>query len=180
VKTPTRVPNGYDVEQAMSHLLRAQQRLLAEDPELAADERLMHDMLEGDVEAGDYMDVIHRMMRAAVEAETMHTATKIMREKTETREKRWANRHSILRTAIFEAMQALRLKRIDLPDVTSRTQRGQRSVLILDEDKLPDDCVEIRRSPKKLIIKEKLAAGDDLNGAATLSNGADFLVLTTT
>ncbi len=50
------------------------------------------------------------------------------------------------------------------------------SVMIIDESKLPDNYMRIKKEPNKVIIKEALAHGDFVPGAA-LSNGSQTLAV---
>ncbi len=171
-------PSAYAQERAMSALARAKHRLLTEDPEIAADSRLLQDMLEG--ETDDCMEVIYAMMRAATVAKHMHDMAETIRKQQQQRENRYANRYVTLKTAVFEAMTELGLPRIELPDVTARRQAGRKSVMVYDEDALEKACpylMKVIKEPKKTEIGVLLEAGDEVPGA-TLSNGPDIIVIT--
>lgn len=167
-------PSPYALEQAMSVLMAVRQRLLEEDPDIAGDERLFADMLDG--ESGDAMQVIHRMVRATLHANSMAIAAKIRAQDIQERSKRYANREEALRAAVMAAMEALSLRRIEEPDFTVGISAGTSSVQITDVDALPDAFVAIERKPDKSTIGAALKAGQEVAGA-TLSNATPRLTI---
>ena len=167
-------PSPYAIEQAMSVLMAVRQRLLEEDPDIASDEKLFSDMLDG--ESGDAMQVIHRMVRAALHASSMSTAAKIRAQDMQERSRRYANREDALRGAVMAAMEALGTKKIEEPDFTAGISAGTRAVQIIDADKLPDAFVAVERKPDKTLIGAALKAGETVAGAE-LSNASPRLTI---
>lgn len=167
-------PSPRAMEQAMSVLLAVRQRLLEEDPDIASDEKLFADMLDG--ESGDAMQIIHRMVRASLHASSMATAAKIRAQDMAERSKRYANREDALRAAVMSAMEALSLKKIEEPDFTVGVSAGTPSVQIIDADVLPDAFVVTERKPDKSTIGAALKAGQEVAGAA-LSNATPRLTI---
>lgn len=166
----------YKLEQAMSALLSARQRLLAEDPDIAADERLFSDMLEG--EAGDAMEMLDRVLRASVHARDMSDAAQARAEEITARYNRYKRRAEALRGVAFAVMDALDLRRRELPDLTASIAAGRPSVMVTDEASLPEAFVKIERKPDKTIIGAALKAGNIVPGAA-LSNSLPTLQVRT-
>lgn len=169
-------PSPYQLEQAMSVLLSVRQRLLEEDPDIADDERLMTDMLEG--ETGDAMEVLHRMVRAALHAKSMSEAAKLRAADIITRADRYAKRDSAIRGAVFAAMDALGLKKLEAPDFTTGISAGTASVIITDEAALPNEFMRVHREPNKTAIGAALKGGAEVPGAE-LSNGLPRLTVRT-
>lgn len=167
-------PSPYALERAMSVLMAVRQRLLEEDPDIASDERLFADMLDG--ESGDAMQIIHHMVRAALHASSMATAAKIRSQDMQERSRRYASREDTLRGAVMAAMEALSLRRLEEPDFTVGVSAGTPSVQITDVDALPDAFVTIERKPDKSTIGAALKAGQEVAGA-TLSNATPRLTI---
>lgn len=169
-------PSAYKMEQAMSALLAVRQRLLQDDPDLADDERLLADMLEG--EGGDAMDVLHRVLRASVAAKDMAAAAEARAVEIALRRDRYKHRHEALRGAAFAAMDALGLKKLELPDLTASIAVGRPSVVIVDEAAIPDQFIRVSRSPDRTALLQALKAGEDVAGA-TMSNSLPTLQVRT-
>lgn len=182
-------PSSYAMEQAMSALQAARQWLLDEDPDIASDEAMMADILGSDPDTADAMDVLHRVLRAAVYAKTMAAASDARMTEIEMRRDRYKRRAENLITAAFNAMAALSMRKVELPDLTATIRAGSQSVVILDEDALPDEYVRVTttRVPDKRAIRDALiqrsesadpSQGIDIPGA-TLSNGLPNLMIRT-
>lgn len=166
----------YKLEQAFSALLAARQRLLAEDPDIASDERLFSDMLEG--EAGDAMEMLDRVLRASVHARDMSDAAQARAEEITARYNRYKKRAEALRGVAFAVMDALDLRRRELPDLTASIAAGRPSVVIVDEAALPDQFIRTRREPDKTALLQAMKAGEAVTGA-TLSNSLPSLQVRT-
>src|ERR1700752_1329191 len=106
---PPRPPSRCQMEQAMSVLLSVRKRLLVDDPEIEADERLFSDMLEG--EGGDAMAGLGSGLRAAVHAESMAEAAGERAIELKQREIRYTKRAEQLRGAAVAAFYALGMRR---------------------------------------------------------------------
>lgn len=161
-------PSPYALEQAMSALLATRQRLLQEDPDLASDERLFSDMLEG--ESGDAMDILHRVLRSAVYAEDMADAIGSRIDDLKVRHARFVGRSQALRGAAFAALDALGLPKLELPDLSASVRAGQPAVVITDEAALPDEMFRTTRAPNRTAIGEALRAGTEVPGAGLSNN----------
>lgn len=164
----------FQLQQATAVLMSVRQRLLQEDPDIAADERLFSDMLEG--EGGDAMDAIDAALRAALHAEDMADAANKRANELFERSERYGARARDLRAACFAALDALGMRRRELPDVTASVRAGPKKVQITGI--VPD---EYRRHPPPQDdlrkIKDDLQDGKDLD-FAYLSNGSPYLQVT--
>jgi hypothetical protein len=161
-------PTPYALEQAMSVLMAVRSRLLEDDPDLADDERLMADMLEG--ESDDALEVLHRMVRASLHAKSMAEAAKQRAADMDARAARYARRDAALRGGVFAAMDALQLRKLEQPDFTAGVSAGTVAVVITDETALPDEFMRVEKSPNKTAIGAALKGGATVPGAE-LSNG---------
>ena len=161
----------FQLQQATAVLMSVRQRLLQEDPDIAADERLFSDMLEG--EGGNAMDAIDAALRAALHAEDMAEAASNRAKQLMDRADRYGDRARDLRAACFAALDALGVRRRELPDATASVRTGPKRVqitgIVPDEYKRhPPPQDDLRK------IKDDLQDGKSLDFAC-LSNGAPYL-----
>jgi hypothetical protein len=170
-------PSAWKLEQAMSVLLSVRQRLLDDDPDMAADEALMHDMLEG--ETGNAMDVLDAVIRASIAAAGLAEEAAARAKNISARAARYKARAESLRGAAFAALTALELKRHERPDFTATVRAGQPAVIITDEDLLPAAFVRTKTEPDKTLIAAALKAGQAVPGA-DLTNATPSLMVKVT
>lgn len=172
--------SAWRLEQAMSLLMQSREALLLADPELAEDETELLRLLEAG-EAGDALDVLRRLVRAAILAENRAEATGGMIARLQARHERYVRREENLRAAVLAALQVLDLKRVEAPDFTATRRLGPRRVIVTDETLLPAEFIRerIERSPDKIALKEVLVEGVVIDGAL-LANGVDVLAIKST
>lgn len=175
-RDPNAPPSNYALEQAMITLVAARQRLLNDDPDILNDERLFSDMLEG--ESGNAMDVLDQVVRAAIIAENMEDAARVMQTDLATRVARFAARKNTLRGIAFAAMESIGTKKLERPDFTASIRNGQPSVIITDADAVPDAYVRLERKLDKTAIAAALKAGETVPGAE-YSNGLASITIRT-
>jgi hypothetical protein len=174
----TRAPSAYAVQQAMSALLQAKARLLAEAPDITEDERLLLDSIEGEAE-GDPFAVLDRLVAAAIHAADMAEIAHVRATELAEREARFKRRNEQLRGVVFDMISALDIKRpIERPTYTASIGQGPVKVILTDEEALQDQYVRITKTPILSAIGNALKAGEQVNGA-TLSNPAPRLILKT-
>lgn len=172
-----RTPSAFQMEQAMAALLTARKRLLENDPEMIADERLFSDMLEG--ESGNAFDVLHQMCRAALYAKAMADTVDRMIDDLQLRKRRFERRAAWLRSGIFSAMDALTLRRLEQPDFyASIADASVEALHVTNEEELMKDprFVRVTREINKTAVKEAIKAGEDVK-YAELGNRAPVLRL---
>lgn len=162
--------------EAVSVLAQLKEWLLSSDPEIADDETLLFDTLDG--EGGNAMDVIRAVIRAHLEAKQNAEAADIRIANLRDRRDRLRRKAEAFREAARGAMDALELTRIPDPEFTAAIGHAQASVVVTDEGLLPDHCVRIKREPDKSAIARMLKAGTQVPGAM-LSNGTPTLVIRT-
>ena len=157
----------YDIEN-----LKVQISLLLDrHPELADDNDLRADMLEGST---DLHKIMERLLNEEREANEMIEAVKERIEKLAARRAMFRLRQSSLRDVMMGILQRAELRKITLPEATIGITNKGRSVQILDEDLVPDGYCRFKREISKTAIKEAILAGDEVPGAA-LDNGGETL-----
>lgn len=147
--------------------------LLAAYPELAEDEDLRRDMLEGSTAA---YDVLTRLVNIEREANSMADAIAARVRDLTARRHRAEKRKDMARTLMLRVMQAAGIRKAPLVEATVSVSKGRDSVEIFDADALPDDLVRVERVPDKKAILEKLAANENVPGAALKVGGETLTV----
>lgn len=150
-------------------------QLLLAYPELAEDEILRADMLEGET---DLHAVLRELEQTRQTAATTETALKLYVEELRSRASRFERREQAMRALIFQLMQAAELLKVELPEATLSIRSGTAKTIITDEDRLPNEFVRIKREPDKIKIKAALSNGQTVPGA-TLSNVEPVLSIRT-
>ncbi len=140
-------------------------------PELAEDEQLRADMVEGETEAFEFLSQVVRSIgeNKALAAGTAEYAKELIERKA-----RIERRVEAFRALAFSVMQKADLRKAELPEATLSVRAGTQRVVITEEERLPDTCIKIVRSPDKTAIKDKLLLGEDVPGAF-LSNAEPSL-----
>lgn len=147
--------------------------LLAAYPELAEDEELRRDMLEGSTAA---YDVLTRLVNIEREANSMADAIAARVRDLQARKARAEKRKDMTRTLMLRVMKAAGIKKAPLVEATVSVGKGRDSVEIVDADALPDELVRVERVPDKKAILEKLAANENVPGAALKVGGETLTV----
>lgn len=172
-----RPPSPYRMAQATAVLLAVRKRLLDEFPDIATDERLFVDMLDG--EGGDAIDVLDRVIRASIHAHDMAEAASRRMEALAAREERFERREQMLRGAAFAAMEALELPALNREDFDVTVgNSGGRAVIITDEELIPESYDRISVTKDKAAIRADLLAGKHVPGAE-LANASPTLRIRT-
>lgn len=131
--------------------------LLAAYPELAEDEDLRRDMLEGSTAA---YDVLTRLVDIEREADSQAKAIASRVSDLQARKARAERRKDMARGLMLRVMQAAGIQKAPLVEATVSVTKGRDSVEVTDEAALPDNVVRVVRTPDKTLIKEALAAGE--------------------
>ena len=172
----TDAPSGYKVEMAIAAWMSARSRLLSDDNDLAHDEQALAELL-GD-ETGTVDEILGRVLRAARHAKSMAEAAGEMIEDMAARKARYVRRNDALRTTAFAIMEALDRRKHEMPDMTVTIRAGQPTVVITDEDAIPDIYVRTERKVDKATLLSALKSGHTVEGAS-LSNGIASLSIRT-
>lgn len=138
--------------------------LIASYPELADDEELRDDMVEGSTAAFDVLDRILTKFREA-EADGNAIASRI--DNLASRQAASEKRARAMRRLALRLMTAGDLRSVKLPEGTLSRVKGRESVEVTDETSLPEWAfsVKVDRKPSKTAIKNALDAGIAVPGA---------------
>lgn len=148
-------------------------QLLAAYPELAEDEVLRADMVEGSTDAHAFLsEVVRRIQAAAATQLGIKAYVAELRERSD----RLERREEALRGLAFKVMNTAQLGKAELPEATLSIRQGPRKVVVVNEAEIPDGCVRIKREPDKIQIKQMLQAGDHVPGCV-LSNAEPVLAI---
>lgn len=113
------------------------------------------------------------IVRRIEDSKALVLGTKDRAEELAARRKRFEDRIESLRNLAFKIMDAADIAKIELPEVTLSVRNVAPSVVITDEDNLPDIACKFERKPDKAKIKELLATG--LVAGAVMTNGGKTL-----
>lgn len=149
--------------------------LLTTCPELAEDDVLRADMIEGETDAFTFLSVIARKIG---EAKALSDGANGYAKELLDRCERLDRRNESLRKLAFTIMDAAGLKKAELAEATLSIRNGQRKVIIADENQIPEPLWRVKRDPDKTAIREKLLAGEYVPGAE-LSNAEPTLSIRT-
>jgi len=136
--------------------------LVAAFPELADDEDLRRDTIEGETDA---FSLLARLVNQEREANSMAAAIKARIDDLSARKQRAERRKEAMRSLMFKVMKAGSLPKVQLPEATLSIGKKAAAVEIVDESALPKWAVRVSYSPDKAAIKERLAAGKKVKGA---------------
>lgn len=147
--------------------------LLALCPELAEDESLRVDMIEGETNAFDMLASLVRRIgetEAHVEGITAYCAS--LKE----RKARLERRAEALRAGILRLMAAADMRKAELAIATLSRTRTAPKVIITDESIIPEDCWRVRSEPDLAIIRDRLRTAGEVPGAV-MGNGGESLTI---
>lgn len=137
--------------------------LVLQYPELAEDESLKADVVEGEI---NVEAVMSRVIDHILEADMMLEGMKIRYEDLTERKKRWERRKEFCRALAQRVLEASGRASIQLPEATVSKSVGRDSVEITDIDSLGQGFYQIEKKPNKVAIKASLDAGEAVPGAA--------------
>jgi len=137
-------------------------------PELADDETLKLDTLEGET---DFNHVISRLVRQSNERGAFAEASMQLSADYRGRAERERAAQKAIRNGIIELMQAAGLQGLKLPEATLSLRAPSLSVDVSDVNALPQGYfTEVTtRIPGKEAIKEAFLAGNEIPGAAIVT-----------
>lgn len=147
--------------------------LLALCPELAEDETLRADMIEGETSA---FDALSALARRIGEAEAMAEGIAAYCASLKERKARLERRSEALRAGVVRLMNAAALRKAELPEATLSLSARAPKVVITDESIIPEDCWRVRSEPDLTIIRDRIRTTGEVPGA-TLSNGGETLTI---
>lgn len=148
-------------------------RLIADYPELAEDEALRADTVEGQT---DLHSVLSRILDHRSEALEMVTGIKERASHLKERQDRYERRADALKALAFRLMNAADQSKITLTEATLSISKGRDSVVIDDIDSLPQGTYSVEKKPNKDAIKKQIEAGSPVPGAR-IEQGQPSLVV---
>jgi hypothetical protein len=173
---PSRGPGPSTIEQCVAAWQRARGSL-AEDDALAEDEAAISSALDSDPMVLHPDELLRRIVRALTFATLREGEARTLVAIYRARRTRYANRAMILRTEIFDIMQALKRRTFAAPEGTLSIRPGSQSVVVTDEGLIPDEYwITQPRVLDRHTLLEDLKQGVVVDGAA-LSNGAPTIAL---
>lgn len=147
--------------------------LLLAHPELAEDEVLRTDSIEGETGAFEFLSGLIRKIDAT-KALAGGTADYI--EELRGRKARLDRREHALRSLIMKVMNTASIRKAELSEATLSIRAGQPKVLIINDAEIPDEFMRIKKEPDKTLIKAAMVAHETVPGCV-LSNGEPSLAI---
>lgn len=146
--------------------------LIAAFPELAEDEDLRADTIEGETDAHR---VLARIVAIEREADSMVKAIAERARELSGRKARHERKKDAMRTLLMRLLKAAGLPRVALPEATVSISKGRDSVEVLDVEVLPDNVVRITKEADKKALADLLKAGP-VEGARLVTGGETLTV----
>lgn len=137
-------------------------RLIADYPELADDEAMRHDVIQGET---SLHEVLSRILDHRSEALEMVTGIKERASHLKERQDRYERRADAMKALAFRLMKAAKQSKITLTEATLSISKGRDSVVIDDIDSLPQGTYSVEKKPNKDAIKKQIEAGSPVPGA---------------
>ncbi|MEL4072259.1 siphovirus Gp157 family protein [Ochrobactrum sp. GPK 3] len=147
--------------------------LVAAYPELAEDDELRADTIEGETDA---YRVLGKILAIERDANSMALAIGERAKELAARKDRYSRRKDAMRALLLRLLKAADLNKVSLPEATVSVGKGRAGVEIVDESLLPDNVVKMKREPDKTAIKAALDAGEDVPGAVLRVGGETITV----
>ena len=150
--------------------------LLISYPELASDELLRADMIEGATSAYDFLRIVEQRRQ---EAASMAGAIASNIAELGLRQERFERREKAMRAIAFKIMEAADLKKLEMPEATYSVRNGQQKVIgDLPVENIPSEFLRVKRELDRSLLKTALQAGRNIEGF-TLSNAEPSLSIRT-
>lgn len=149
--------------------------LLMEYADLADDEALKADMIEGST---DLHSVLARIIDHRAEALEMVTGIEERAAHLTERKERYKRRAGAMTALAHRLMIVAGQSKVALPEATVSVMKGRASVIIDDEDAVPRQLGTSSWKPDKTAIKAQIDAGEAVPGAH-IEIGNDSLTVRT-
>ena len=147
--------------------------LLVTYPELAEDEQLRMDVLEGETNIDA---VLSRLVDAAGNAAAMQDAIGIRIAALQARKARYERQEEACRSLISTVMDRASISKFTLPEATLSVSWRKPAPFVTDEAALPEECLKVVKKPDMARIKAWVEAGNMPEGIA-MSNGKAVLTI---
>lgn len=150
-------------------------RLIADYPEMADDETLRADVIEGETRAHR---IIELAMEQRAEALTFAEAIKLREGDMQQRRSRFERKAEAMKSLIGGIMRAAGLEKLQLPEVTLFFTKPRQKVEIHSVEELPQGFYSLTRKPETAAIKSALEKGEEIPGAALVTGDAGLTIRT--
>lgn len=147
--------------------------LCAAFPELAEDEALRADMIEGET---GFTEIMSRVLDHEREAKGMVEAIKSRSTDLAERRSRYERRAEAFRSLMLNLMSVADQHKVTLPEATISISKGRETVEITDLEALPQGYFALERKADKKAIGDALKAGEPIPGAALRMGDASLTV----
>lgn len=147
--------------------------IVSANPELAEDEELRLDTLEGETE---FNSIMARLVRRKLDAREMATGAKARKADVAERQARFEKQEETFDALIKSLLQAADLPKLVLPEATLSITQPRTRVNVIDVNELPQGFFE--RRAKAAEIKAALERGEQIPGAE-LALGDEGLMVRT-
>jgi len=147
--------------------------LLAAYPELAEDDTLRADTIEGETDAHR---ILARIVAVERDADSMVRAVAERQRELAARKARHERKKEAMRVLLMRLLKAAGLPKVTLPEATVSVSKGRDSVEIVDADALPDEYVRVERIPDKKAILDVVKGCGEIPGARLVTGGETLTV----
>jgi hypothetical protein len=147
------------------------QTLMASYPDMASDDELKFDMIEGST---DFLAVMDKIILQARLLEQIAAACGQHASQILERKKKLERRCQFNRDLAHRLMETVGTTSLELPAGKVSVVKSPDKVIITDETDIPDAFMRMKKEPNKTAIKEALKKGEEVTGAM-LSNGGSTI-----
>jgi hypothetical protein len=146
------------------------ENLKVSHPELIEDDEAWLASLESETK---FEELLTQLVRRIEDTKALAEGTAGRLTELQERKARMLHRMESLRNLLFKLMESAELSKLELAEATISVRNVAPSVVITDENNLPDIACKFERKPDKAKIKELLKEGPV--AGATMSNGGKTL-----
>lgn len=146
------------------------ENLKVSHPELIEDDEAWLVSLESETK---FEELLTQLVRRIEDTKALAEGTSNRMDELKARKDRFLRRIESLRDLMFKLMESAELAKLELPECSISIRNVAPSVIITDEENLPDIACKFERKPDKTKIKELLKDGPV--AGATMSNGGKTL-----
>jgi len=148
-------------------------KLISDNPDLAEDELLRLDVLEGQT---DIMKVIGKALEEAQTAKAFASGLKDYEADIHARRGRFERKEAAMKSLIRSIMLSADLDKLMFTGATLSISKPRASVNVLNVDELPQGFYRLKKEADKTALKKALEAGEKVPGAE-LSLGEETLTI---
>lgn len=150
-------------------------KLMAAYPELAEDETLRFDMIEGET---DFTRVLSKAVEARAEKLAMAEAINLRISDLADRGVRFERAADGMKKLIHSLMTAASQSKVTLPEATIFTTKPRTTVNVTNVDDLPQGYYRTKREADKAAIKSALEQGEQIPGAELVTGDEGLTIRT--